>query len=415
MGTARHNTGQTFRLQWSTAPASRAPEQPPPQNHGRQRMHEPQQNAMPMRDDRRRGRSRGHESPPRGRSRPREDEEFPIFIGDIPYEANDRDLENMFRERYRSVINANIVKDKQTGRSKGFGFVRFSDPRESERAKREMNGAPMGPRTIRCSDATEKADKRPPRSEPRPSSSNVPFSRQPISAPSRPRREDIRRPDGQETYKLFIGGLDRRMERQDVGNVFSRFGDIARVDVPPGKGCAFVEYERPHQAQRAIDEMNGSTLGNSRIRVFWKDDPDGGRRKSPPRGGRRRSRSPRQSHDRSRSRSRDKAPRRSRESSSRRPSDKYPPGRTADISRPKEAKPAATKVNNRLRTLYAKMDTGVPGSTWDASNANETFSKLLSGSLMSGIYGWVTLSMPPRPAHASDDPKWGTVMEYQRR
>ena len=65
-----------------------------------------------------------------------------VFVGDLPPEVNDYALQETFAERYPSVRNARVVTDPNTGRSKGFGFVRFGDEGERDRALVEMNGVP---------------------------------------------------------------------------------------------------------------------------------------------------------------------------------------------------------------------------------------------------------------------------------
>eukprot|EP01138_Halocafeteria_seosinensis_P015978 gb/GECG01016306.1/.p1 GENE.gb/GECG01016306.1/~~gb/GECG01016306.1/.p1 ORF type:complete len:605 (+),score=64.10 gb/GECG01016306.1/:1-1815(+) len=426
------NTGHTFRLQWSTAPASRtggpAPRQKnhlPPQSSNPPAgmgMYDPHNPHMPMQQEPRTAyrEERSSRSGSRGRGRPQGQEEYPIFIGDIPYEANDRDLEDLFRNRYRTVINANVVKKKQTGMSKGFGFVRFSDPREAERAKREMNGAPMGNRSIRCGDATEKVDKRPP-PEPRQLQSNRPAPPRREGSVDVPRRNEKRNFAEEALYTVFIGGLDRRVTRDEVGQIFSRFGQVVRVDVPPGKGVGFVEFDRPHHAQRAIDSMNGSYMETSKgrfpVRVSWRDPPGavqkGDRNRRAPSRSRSPSRRRRSRSNRPDSRERNRrsvSPRRSREVQDRGNARKEAPRAPVEGS-----STAKSRKHPRLDSVYARTDKGVPGASCDLAAANEAFSRMFSTATVSGMYGLLNISMPPRPDHPSDDPKWGTAMETRGR
>ena len=85
------------------------------------------------------------------RQKPTSFSEHSAFVGDLPPEVNDFTLQEMFAARYKSVRNARVVTDPRTGRSKGFGFVRFADARERDAALREMHGVKCGSRAMRLS------------------------------------------------------------------------------------------------------------------------------------------------------------------------------------------------------------------------------------------------------------------------
>jgi RNA recognition motif-containing protein len=69
-------------------------------------------------------------------------------VGDLPPDVNDFALQEKFAERYPSVRNARVVTDPQTGRSKGFGFVRFGNAAERDKSLVEMNGVKCGSRCV---------------------------------------------------------------------------------------------------------------------------------------------------------------------------------------------------------------------------------------------------------------------------
>ncbi|CAG02769.1 unnamed protein product [Tetraodon nigroviridis] len=68
-----------------------------------------------------------------------ETDDFRIFCGDLGNEVNDDILARAF-SRYPSFLKAKVVRDKRTGKTKGYGFVSFKDPNDYVRAMREMNG-----------------------------------------------------------------------------------------------------------------------------------------------------------------------------------------------------------------------------------------------------------------------------------
>ena len=66
--------------------------------------------------------------------------EFTIYIGELDSNVTENYLKGIFLKLYKSVIGAKIVIDPITKKSKGYGFVRFNDHNESQRAILEMNG-----------------------------------------------------------------------------------------------------------------------------------------------------------------------------------------------------------------------------------------------------------------------------------
>lgn len=82
--------------------------------------------------------------------------EHSIFVGDLAPDVTDYLLQETFRLRYPSVRGAKVVTDPNTGRSKGYGFVKFADETERNRAMTEMNGQYCSSRPMRISAATPK-------------------------------------------------------------------------------------------------------------------------------------------------------------------------------------------------------------------------------------------------------------------
>uniref|UniRef100_A0A6I8N024 RNA-binding protein 42 n=1 Tax=Ornithorhynchus anatinus TaxID=9258 RepID=A0A6I8N024_ORNAN len=75
-------------------------------------------------------------------------DDFRIFCGDLGNEVNDDILARAF-SRFPSFLKAKVVRDKRTGKTKGYGFVSFKDPNDYVRAMREMNGKYVGSRPIK--------------------------------------------------------------------------------------------------------------------------------------------------------------------------------------------------------------------------------------------------------------------------
>ncbi|KAL7674062.1 hypothetical protein ACOME3_000342 [Neoechinorhynchus agilis] len=75
-------------------------------------------------------------------------DDFRLFCGDLGNEVNDDTLSNAFK-RYPSFQRAKVIRDKRTGKTRGFGFVSFHDSQDFIKAMREVNGKYVGNRPIK--------------------------------------------------------------------------------------------------------------------------------------------------------------------------------------------------------------------------------------------------------------------------
>ncbi|NDW09257.1 RNA-binding protein [Dysgonomonas sp. 520] len=85
-----------------------------------------------------------------------------IFIAGLSYNVNDADLLTLFEE-YGVITSAKVIMDRQTNRSKGYGFVEMEDNEAATKAISELNGAEYDGRTISVSEARPR-EERPARS-----------------------------------------------------------------------------------------------------------------------------------------------------------------------------------------------------------------------------------------------------------
>ncbi|KAK8622896.1 hypothetical protein V6N13_117794 [Hibiscus sabdariffa] len=91
-----------------------------------------------------------------GEKRQEEGPEYTIFVGDLAADVSDYMLQETFKAVYPSVKSAKVVTDRTTGRSKGYGFVKFGDESEQIRAMTEMNGMYCSTRAMRIGPAASK-------------------------------------------------------------------------------------------------------------------------------------------------------------------------------------------------------------------------------------------------------------------
>ncbi len=78
-----------------------------------------------------------------------------LFVGGLDWNTNDASLAQAFSE-FGTVSEAKVIMDRETGRSRGFGFVTFQDNAEAQAAIQGMDGQPLDGRTVRVNEAQEK-------------------------------------------------------------------------------------------------------------------------------------------------------------------------------------------------------------------------------------------------------------------
>jgi len=84
-----------------------------------------------------------------------------LYVGNLPYSVRDGDLEQAFGQ-FGSVTSAKVMMERDTGRSKGFGFVEMGSDAEAQAAIAGMNGQSLGGRSITVNEARP-MEARPPR------------------------------------------------------------------------------------------------------------------------------------------------------------------------------------------------------------------------------------------------------------
>jgi RNA recognition motif-containing protein len=84
-----------------------------------------------------------------------------IFVGNLAFTTTEAELEQLF-ETYGIVDRAQIITDRDTGRSRGFGFVEMPDTAQAQAAIEGLNGTSLGGRTLTVNEARQRAgDERP--------------------------------------------------------------------------------------------------------------------------------------------------------------------------------------------------------------------------------------------------------------
>ncbi len=77
---------------------------------------------------------------------------YKLFVGGLPFSTTDEELKELFAA-HGTVASARVITDRDTGRSKGFGFVEFEDDAEGKKAEAALNGSDLGGRAITVNEA----------------------------------------------------------------------------------------------------------------------------------------------------------------------------------------------------------------------------------------------------------------------
>jgi len=205
-----------------------------------------------------------------GERRPEAGPEHSIFVGDLAPDVTDYMLQETFRTRYPSVKGAKVVTDANTGRSKGYGFVRFGDENERNRAMSEMNGIYCSSRPMRISAATPKKSLGPAQMNPKAS---------PVAVATygaygaQPSPQGFATDNDPNNTTIFVGGLDPAVGDEELKSVFGQFGELVYVKIPAGKGCGFVQFTHRACAEEALQRLHGTVIGTQAVRLSWGRSP----------------------------------------------------------------------------------------------------------------------------------------------
>jgi RNA recognition motif-containing protein len=78
-----------------------------------------------------------------------------IYIGNLPWSATEAELNDMFA-KFGAVASAAIVTDRETGRSRGFGFIEMNEAEDADKAIQALDGTDMGGRPLRVNEAQQR-------------------------------------------------------------------------------------------------------------------------------------------------------------------------------------------------------------------------------------------------------------------
>ncbi|XWS59670.1 hypothetical protein CRYUN_Cryun08bG0141700 [Craigia yunnanensis] len=172
-----------------------------------------------------------------------------LFVGNLPFNVDSAQLADLFGSA-GNVEMVEVIYDKVTGRSRGFGFVTMSTAAEVEAAAQQFNGYELEGRTLRVN-----------------------------SGPPPPRREEFspRGARGVSTMdasnRVYVGNLSWGVDDLALETLFSEQGKVVEAKVVydresgRSRGFGFVTYNSAEEVDSAIRSLNGADLDGRAIRV----------------------------------------------------------------------------------------------------------------------------------------------------
>ncbi len=82
-----------------------------------------------------------------------------LYVGNLSFDTQENDLRELFAQ-HGEVVSANVVTDRDTGRSRGFGFVEMSSEEEARNAENALNGQEVDGRQLKVNEAKPRNDNR---------------------------------------------------------------------------------------------------------------------------------------------------------------------------------------------------------------------------------------------------------------
>lgn len=232
---------------------------------------------------------------------------YNIFVGDLSPEVDDETLFKAFG-KFQSLLQAHVMWDMQTSRSRGYGFVTFGQQSDAELALGTMNGEWINGRAIRCNWASHKQVNNNPANNFRNNrhqvqrnaqyrqynNQQVPYQGVPQgqiqgqiqqNIPQSPNNGNInvispqsydivlrQTPSWQTT--VYLGNIAHFTQQTDLIPLLQNFGFIVDFKFHPERGCAFVKYDSHERAALAIVQLAGFNINGRPLKCGWgKDRP----------------------------------------------------------------------------------------------------------------------------------------------
>ncbi|KAL4560523.1 hypothetical protein LXL04_032675 [Taraxacum kok-saghyz] len=183
--------------------------------------------------------------------------ESKLFVGNLPFNVDNAALARLFG-RSGNVELAEVVYDKLTRRSRGFGFVTMSSIKEAQIAASNLNGYELDGRQLKVNYGP------PPRKKP--------FITQPIDGNERS-KDDM----DMDTNTVYVGNLSWSVDNEALETLFWEHGNVMKAkvfydkDSGKSRGFGFVTYSCADEVYSAVESLDGVDLDGRNIRVSVAD------------------------------------------------------------------------------------------------------------------------------------------------
>ena len=187
-------------------------------------------------------------------------EEHRIYVGNLSWGVNDDSLRSFFGEF--DVKSASVMKDRETGRSRGFGFVLMNSADDVQAAVSKLNERELDGRTVRVSQAQPQGE-RPARGE------RGERGERPLRMPRAPRARD----GAADGRRVYFGNLSWGMDQYDLQDLCGEFGSVEDsrlvTDKETGRsrGFGFVTMSSQAEAEEVVAQLNGQDVDGRVLRV----------------------------------------------------------------------------------------------------------------------------------------------------
>ncbi|KAL5021721.1 hypothetical protein ScPMuIL_000876 [Solemya velum] len=189
---------------------------------------------------------------------------FHIFVGDLSPDIETHQLREAFKV-FGDISDCKIIRDPQTMKSKGYGFVSFVNKVDAETAIANMNGQWLGSRPIRTNWATRK----PP----------APVVKENVKQLS---YDEVFNQSSPTNCTVYCGGISQGLTEELMKSTFMPYGTIQEIRVFKDKGYAFIRFATKDSAAQAICGVHGSTVMDQQVKCSWgKESNDPSQNSSP--------------------------------------------------------------------------------------------------------------------------------------
>lgn len=192
-------------------------------------------------------------------------QESTIFVGRLAWSIDESRLAQEFAQ-YGSIQSTKVIKDRMTGRSKGFGYVEYSSPAEAQAAL-AMSGTEIEGMAVNVDISQPRVERAPRQYQ---SAGGAGGSGGGYQAPREPRTY----PKSEPSTTVFIGNLSFQATEQDIASQFAQCGPINQIRLPryhdtgKMKGYAYLEFQDLDSATKCIN-LQDVQIANRPVRLDY--------------------------------------------------------------------------------------------------------------------------------------------------